>query len=83
MELLLTGLAALAIALIAIPLVVLRAGIRRLDRADSLTCRPRGLSTSLARRILGLYAHLPPTTDRNDHEHSAPPTVPNRGPWAS
>jgi hypothetical protein len=83
MELLLIGLAALTIALIAIPLVVLRAGIRRLDRADSLTCRPPGLSTSLARRILGLYAHLPPTADRYDHEHSVPPTAPNRGPWAS
>ena len=83
MELLLIGLAALTIALVAIPLVVLRAGIRRLDRADSLTCRPPGLSTALARRILGLYAHLPPTPDRCDHEHSAPPTVPDRRPWTS
>ncbi len=82
MELLLIGLAALTIALVAIPLVVLRAGIRRLDRADSLTCRPPGLSTALARRVLGLYAHLPPTPDRCDHIHSAPP-VPDHRPWTS
>ncbi len=83
MELLLIGLAGLTVALVAIPLVVLRAGIRRLDRADSLTCRPPGLSTALARRVLGLYAHLPPTPDRCDHIHSAPPTVPDHRPWTS
>jgi hypothetical protein len=83
MELLLIGLAALGIALVALLLVVLRAGIRRLDQADSLTCRPPGISTALARRILGLYAHLPPTADPYDHEHSAPRTLPNRRPWAS
>jgi hypothetical protein len=80
MELLLIGLAALTIALVAISLVVLPAGIRRLDRADSLTCRPPGLSTALARRIVGLYAHLPPNTGECDHEHSAQPTVPDRRP---
>jgi hypothetical protein len=83
MELLLIGLAALTIALVAISLVVLPTGIRRLDQADSLTCRPSGISTALARRILGLYAHLPPTADRCDHEHSAQPTVPDRRPWTS
>ena len=83
MELLLIGLAALTTALVVIPLVVLRAGIRRLDQADSLACRPSGVSTALARRILGLYAHLPTTADQYDHEHSAPPTVPNRRPWSS
>ena len=83
MELLLIGLATLTIALVAISLIVLPAGIRRLDRADSLTCRPPGLSTALARRVLGLYAHLPPTTRQRDHEHPAPPTVSDRKPWAS
>jgi hypothetical protein len=83
MELLLVGLAALTTALVVIPLVVVCAGIRRLDQADSLTCRPPGISTALARRILGLYAHLPPTTDRCDDEHSAQPTVPDRRPWTS
>ena len=51
MELLLIGLAALVIALVTLPLVVLRAGIRRLDQADSLTCRPPGISTAFANRI--------------------------------
>jgi hypothetical protein len=83
MELLLIGVAALTIALVAISLVVLPAGIRRLDRAHSLTCRPPGLSSALARRVLGLYAHLPPTTHQRDHEHPAPPNVPDRRPWTS
>jgi hypothetical protein len=39
MEVLLIGLA-LVIALVAIPLVVLRIGIHRLHRAGSLTCKP-------------------------------------------
>ena len=82
MEHLLIGLAALAIAFVAIPLVVLRAGIRRLDRADSLTCRPPGVSVALTRRVLGLYARMP-TADRCDHVHSAPPAVSDQRPWTS
>jgi hypothetical protein len=83
MEALLIGLAAFTIVLVVIPLAVLRAGIGRLDRADPLTSQPPSLSAALARRIVGLYAHLPATTDRCDQEHRAPPTAPDNGSWTS
>jgi hypothetical protein len=82
MEVLLIGLAVLAIALVAIPLVVLRIGIHRLHRAGSLTCQPPGLSAALTRRVLGLYAQMP-TTDRCDHVHCAPPVFQDGKPWTS
>ena len=52
----------LAIALLAatvILLALLRAGIRRQERATSLASEPRGLSAAIARRVLGLYASQP------------------------
>jgi hypothetical protein len=78
---LLIGLAAFTIVFIAIPLAVLRAGISRLERTDPLTCQPPSLSAALARRIVGLYAHLP--ADRCDQEHRAPSAVPDDGPRTS
>jgi hypothetical protein len=35
--------------------------------AACFTCRPRGLSTAIARRVLGLYARGPSATDRCHH----------------
>jgi hypothetical protein len=64
METILTGLALALIIVIAVPLAVLRAGIRHQDRASSLTSRPPGFSAALARRVLGLHASLPVTTRR-------------------
>jgi hypothetical protein len=58
----LAGLAATVIITFVVPLAVLRAGIWRQERAASLTCRPRGLSAAIARRVFGLYAHLPERT---------------------
>jgi hypothetical protein len=55
MEAVLAGLALILIVFV-ILLAVLRAGIRRQERAASLTCRPRGFSAAVARRVLGLYA---------------------------
>ena len=52
----------LAIALLAatvILLALLRAGIRRQERATSLASEPRGLSAAITRRVLGLYASQP------------------------
>jgi hypothetical protein len=83
MEALAIGLTAFTIALVVILLAVMRAGIRRLDRADPLTCQPPGLAAALARRVVGLYAHLPATTDRCDHEHHAPPAVQDERPRTS
>jgi hypothetical protein len=52
----------LAIALLIVTmtlLALLRAGIRRQERATSLASEPRGLSAAVARRVLGLYASQP------------------------
>ena len=62
MEGILAGLALTLIIAFVVPLTVLRAGIWRQERAASLTCRPRGLSAAIARRVFGLYAHLPERT---------------------
>ena len=61
MERILVGLAIILIVAFAVPLAVLRAGTWRQERAASLTCRPRGLSAAVARRVFGLYAHRPDT----------------------
>jgi hypothetical protein len=62
MERILAGLALTLIVAFAVPLAVLRAGTWQQQRAASLTCRPRGLSAAIARRVFGLYAHRPDTT---------------------
>jgi hypothetical protein len=62
MESILAGLAITLIVAFVVPLAVLRAGTWRQERSASLTCRPRGLSAAIARRVFGLYAHRPDTT---------------------
>ena len=62
MEAILAGLVLILIIVFVIPLAVLRAGIRRQERAASLTCQPAGLSAALARRVLGLHALKPADT---------------------
>ena len=52
MEIIVIGLAVIALTVFVIPLAVLRAGIRRQERA-SLACRPPGLSAALTRRLVG------------------------------
>ena len=42
-----------------IVLAVLRAGIRRQERAACFTCQPAGLSTAIARRVLSLHTRTP------------------------
>jgi hypothetical protein len=54
------------VALIAV-LAILRAGIRRQERAGCFTCHPRGLSTAIARHVLGLYTRGPGATGRCYH----------------
>jgi hypothetical protein len=59
MGIILTGLAvAVIIALVAL-LVLVRAGIRRQERAGCLACQAPGLSATLARRLAGLYVREP------------------------
>jgi hypothetical protein len=63
MEIVLACLAATVIIAFVVPLAVLRAGVRRQERAASLACRPRGLSAAIARRVFGLHAYLPDRAD--------------------
>lgn len=75
MEAILAGLALILIIVFVIPLAVLRAGIRRQERAASLTCQPGGFSAALARRVLGLYALKPAGTNgRAEADSQASPT---------
>jgi len=62
MRTIITGLAlsvTVTCAALFIVLAVLRAGIRRQERAACLTCRPPGLGTAIARRVLGLHTRTP------------------------
>jgi len=82
MERILAGLALILIVAFAVPLAVLRAGTWRQERAASLTCRPRGLSAAIARRVFGLYAHRPDTPATPAvmprHAEGEPPLVSRR-----
>jgi hypothetical protein len=55
----LIGLAAIVIIVFAVPLAVLRAGIRRQEGAGSLTCQPPGLSAAIARRVCRMRSDMP------------------------
>jgi hypothetical protein len=62
MEIILVSLALIAIIVFVVPLAVLRAGIRRQERAHSLACRPSGVSAALTRCLVGgLYVRQPIT----------------------
>jgi hypothetical protein len=67
------GLAIVLLITIVILLALLRAGIRRQERAASLASEPCGLTAAIARRVLGLYASQPAesgnpeTAGRPDH----------------
>ncbi len=82
MEIVLAGLAATVVITFVVPLAVLRAGVWRQEHAASLACRPRGLSAAIARRVFGLYAHLPErAVDRpvgSRHADGEPPLVQRR-----
>jgi hypothetical protein len=59
MGIVLTGLAVTVIIALVGLLVLVRAGIRRQERAGCLSCQPPGLSAALARRMAGLYVSQP------------------------
>jgi hypothetical protein len=63
MRTILVALALLVIFAILVMLAILRAGIRQQEQAGSLTCRPRGLSAAVTRRVCGLHARLPERDD--------------------
>ena len=58
MAIILTG-SALLIVVLVIPLVILRAGIRRQERCRCLACQPPGLAAALTRRLIGLSVSRP------------------------
>lgn len=63
---------ALVIAVFAIPLAILRAGIRRQERCRCLTCQPPGLAAGLTRRLIGLSVTRPgPGPCHLDQAHHA------------
>jgi hypothetical protein len=64
MDIIAAGLAALAVTVIAVPLLAVRSGIRRQQQAGSLAAHAPGRSAGLARRITGLYAEVPPPACR-------------------
>jgi hypothetical protein len=61
MAIILTVLALTVIITLVALLALVRTGIRRQERAGCLACQPRGLSTTLARHLGGLYVRQPPT----------------------
>ena len=58
MAIILTG-SALVIVVLVVPLVIMRAGIRRQERCRCLACQPPGLAASLTRRLIGLSVSRP------------------------
>ena len=59
MGIILAGLVLTVIIVLVALLVLVRAGIRRQERAGCLACQPPGLSAALARRMAGLYVSQP------------------------
>ena len=59
MAIILTVLALTVIIALVALLALVRIGIRRQERAGCLACQPRGLSTTLARHLGGLYVREP------------------------
>lgn len=53
------GLTLLVIAIFAIPLAILRAGIRSQERTACFACQPPGLCAAISSRLLGLSARQP------------------------
>jgi hypothetical protein len=59
MGIILAGLVLTVIIVLVALLVLVRAGIRRQERAGCLACQPPGLGAAMARRMAGLYVSQP------------------------
>jgi hypothetical protein len=59
MGIILAGLVLTVIIVLVALLVLVRAGIRRQERAGCLACQPPGLSAAMARHLAGLYVSQP------------------------
>ena len=69
------GLALLVIGIFAIPLAILRAGIRNQERAACFACQPPGLCAAISRRLLGLSAREPTCAGWCQQTPTRPPLV--------
>jgi hypothetical protein len=58
-------------------LALMRAGIRRQERAACLICHPPGLSTAIARRVLRLEFRAPSSAHECRHARRVPVSVPS------
>ncbi len=77
MAIILIVLALAVIIALVVLLALVRIGIRRQERAGCLACQPRGLSTTLARNLGGLYVRQPtagacPATQADDESSLVP-----------
>ena len=79
MRTILVALTVTVIFAVVVLLAVLRAGIRQQQDAGSLTCRPRGLSAAITRRVCCLHARLPERAARP--ADPADPLGPPRRTW--
>ena len=64
-------------------LVVVRAGIRRQERAACLICHPPGLTAAIARRVVRLHFKAPDYAHTCRHADRRPAAVANRQPRLS
>jgi hypothetical protein len=58
-------------------LAILRAGIRRQERAACLICRPPGLTAAIARCVLRLHFQAPDSAHECRHTYRRP-AIPNQ-----
>jgi cytochrome c553 len=78
MRTILIGLALVVIAVLLILvalLAIMRAGIRRQERAACLICHPHGLSTAIARRVVRMDFQAPDYTHECRHAYRR--SIPN------
>ena len=61
-------------------LVIMRAGIRRQERAACLICHPRGLTAAIARRMLRMHFQAPHSAHERRHIHRGRAVVANHQP---
>ena len=86
MRTILTGLTvATIVALLALLalLVVMRAGIRRQERAECLICHPAGLTAAIARHLLHMQFRAPDHVHECRHAYDEPASTPNHQAYLS
>jgi hypothetical protein len=78
METMLIALTATGTTLLTAPLAVVAAGIRRQERAGSLSARPPGPAAALTRKLLALHTESPTDSALSNAAQRRSPAVPAR-----